>query len=139
MRFSPHALFLLQKQILRTRRFPGHENTRCPRGFIYALWNFETGHKSRYLDQVSENVSSFFESSFWYYEVRPKLTASWKRQLNSHSSILPVAFQDGFSPNLPKTFFSTQNASKKGLQRLFWWTLHYVAEPSGFSAALQPF
>ena len=45
------------------------------------------------------------------------------------SSILPVAFHSGFCQFRKKLVFFMQNASEKGLQRLFWWTKPYVAVP----------
>ena len=46
------------------------------------------------------------------------------------SSILPVKhFIVVFCQFRQKSGFFIQNASKKGLQRLSWWTIPYVAKP----------
>ena len=58
----------------------------------------------------------------------PQTPKSTEEAMTIQSGTLPKAIHGGFLPNLQKTRFFIQNEFKKRLQRLFWWTLHYVAE-----------
>ena len=90
----------------------------------------ETGQKSRFfkffLLRKRKKPTQTLISVPWKV---PQAFSSTEEAIAVLFSILQVAFHSGFCQFRQKSSFFIQNASKKGLQRLFWWTIHHVAVP----------
>ena len=69
----------------------------------------------------------------------PKLTAARKRQLHHNPALPQWHFMVVFCQFRQKPGFFMQNVSRKGLQRPFWLSLHYVAQLARFWAASYSF
>ena len=95
---------------MRARTLPGHENTKCPRGFNYALWHSRNWPKIKVFRPVitKKTLQAILNPIFGTVE------CSTEEAITSQSSTLPMAFRSGFLPISPKTgFFHAKCVSKR--------------------------